>query len=104
VPPFVRPKPDKMVKKKELEEILASSPDLPKDVEVQGDVNILELAPGHLSNDEEGGREETQKRLEVEAKKLTDKINMKKEKMLQELEKEAEMEVIEKAVKPRVPK
>jgi hypothetical protein len=72
-----------MVKKKELEEILASSPDL---VEVRGDVNILELAPGHLSQDEDnnGGnnQEELQKRLEVEAKKLTEKINMKKEKML----------------------
>ena len=72
-----------MVKKKELEEILASSPDL---VEVRGDVNILELAPGHLSQDEDnnGGnnQEELQKRLEVEAKKLTEKINIKKEKML----------------------
>jgi hypothetical protein len=70
-----------MVKKKELEEILASSPDL---VEVRGDVNILELAPGHLSQDEDNGnnQEELQKRLEVEAKKLTEKINIKKEKML----------------------
>ena len=72
-----------MLKKKELEEIHASSPDL---VEVRGDVNILELAPGHLSQDEDnnGGnnQEELQKRLEVEAKKLTEKINMKKEKML----------------------
>jgi len=71
-----------MVKKKELEEILASSPDL---VEVRGDVNILELAPGHLSQDEDNNgnnQEELQKRLEVEAKKLTEKINMKKEKIL----------------------
>jgi hypothetical protein len=54
----VRPKPEKMVKKKELEEILASSPDL-KEVEVHGDVNILEVGGGpegtHLSQDEDGG-------------------------------------------------
>jgi hypothetical protein len=47
-----------MVKKKELEEILASSPDL-KEVEVHGDVNILEVGGGpegtHLSQDEDGG-------------------------------------------------
>ena len=76
---------------------MASSPDL-KEVEVQGDVNILEA---HLSQEEEGATqvvqknkddEETQKKLEIEAKKLTEKINMKKEKMLHELEKEAKFE------------
>ena len=74
--------------KKEVEEILASSPDL-KEIELQGDVNILEGGP-HLSQDEDGSMNKnkeaellaTQKRLEFEAKKLTDKINMKKEKML----------------------
>ena len=61
VPPFVRPKPEKMVKK---DPILASSPDIPNDVELQGDVNILEMAPpGHLSQDEDNG--EVQKKLEV---------------------------------------
>jgi hypothetical protein len=50
-----------MVKK---DPILASSPDIPNDVELQGDVNILEMAPpGHLSQDEDNG--EVQKKLEV---------------------------------------
>lgn len=42
----------------------------------------------------------------MEAKKLTEKINAKKEKMLRDLEKEAKIEdlAVEQAVKPRVPK
>ena len=51
--------------------ILASSPDIiPNEVEVQGDVNILEMAPGHLSQDEENGEVAVQKKLEVEVQKL----------------------------------
>lgn len=40
MPAFVRPKPEKMVRKELVEEILASSPEL-KQVEVDREVNIL---------------------------------------------------------------
>jgi len=49
VPAFVRPKPQKMIKKEP--EILAQSPEL---VEVDRDVNILGEDIAHLSNDEGG--------------------------------------------------